>query len=178
MHISNRDINPCYVGAVHCCKAPLWGSRLDLGSLNPTPRFAHWLLLLLLLVVVKEVLWGVFYDGLLLYSSLSSVPLHMSDRAHGLHFHAPRFIALRGGDRNEETPKTENEGGMLMLMRRACARALSPRSFLLLGAQLAAHTQPALRTGLRAPAWRLLHVSRRVTLDLFTGPPRAGRSVA
>ena len=34
------------------------------------------------------------------------------------------------------------------------------------GAQLAAHIQPALRTGLMAPAWRLLHVSRRVILDL------------
>ena len=29
-----------------------------------------------------------------------------------------------------------------------------------------AHTQPALRTGLMAPAWRLLHVSRRVILVL------------
>ena len=29
------------------------------------------------------------------------------------------------------------------------------------GAQLAAHTQSALRAGLMAPAWRLLHVSRR-----------------
>ena len=47
-----------------------------------------------------------------------------------MHFHAPRLIALRGGDRNEETPKTENKKGMLM--RRACARTLSPRSFLLL----------------------------------------------
>jgi len=35
------------------------------------------------------------------------------------------------------------------------------------GAQLPAHTQPALRTGLMAPAWRLLHVSRRVILDFF-----------
>ena len=34
------------------------------------------------------------------------------------------------------------------------------------GEQLTAHTQPALRTGLMAPAWRLLHVSRRVILDL------------
>jgi len=34
------------------------------------------------------------------------------------------------------------------------------------GAQLTAHTQPALRTGLMAPAWRLLHVSRRLILDL------------
>ena len=33
------------------------------------------------------------------------------------------------------------------------------------GEELAAHTQPALRTGLMAPAWRLLHVSRRVIPD-------------
>ena len=85
-------------------------------------------------------------------------------RDPALHFHAPRLIALRGGDRNEETPKTYNKIGMLM--RRACARALSPRSFFAAGAQLAAYTQPALRTGLMAPAWRLLHVSRRVILDL------------
>ena len=45
-------------------------------------------------------------------------------------FHAPRLIALRGKDRNEETSKTENEREILM--RRACARTLSPRSFLLL----------------------------------------------
>ena len=43
-----------------------------------------------------------------------------------LHFHALRLIALRGGDRNEETPTTENEREMLM--HRACARALSPHS--------------------------------------------------
>ena len=44
-----------------------------------------------------------------------------------------------------------------------------------IGAPLAAHTQPALRTGLMAPAWRLLHVSRREIPDLtqvatFSGP--------
>ena len=54
VHIANRDINPGYVGAMHCCKAPLWGRRLDLDSLNLTPRFAHRLLLLLWLVVVKK----------------------------------------------------------------------------------------------------------------------------
>ena len=45
-------------------------------------------------------------------------------------FHAPSLIALCGGDRNEETPSTENEREVLM--RRACARTPSPRSFLLL----------------------------------------------
>ena len=47
MHILNRDINPCYVGAVNYCKAPQWGRRLDLDSLNLTPRFLHLHLLLL-----------------------------------------------------------------------------------------------------------------------------------
>ena len=47
-----------------------------------------------------------------------------------LHFHAPRLIALRRGDKTEETPTTENEREVPM--RRACARTLSPRSFLLL----------------------------------------------
>ena len=47
-----------------------------------------------------------------------------------MHSRAPRLIALRGGNRNEETPKTESEKEMPM--RRACARTLSPRSFLLL----------------------------------------------
>ena len=50
-------------------------------------------------------------------------------------------------------------------MRRAYARTLSPRSFSA-GAQLEAHTQPALKTGLMAPAWRLLHVSWEEALDL------------
>jgi len=54
MYISNRDINPCYVGAMHFCKAPLFGRRLDLGFLNPTPRFAHRALLLLRLIVVEK----------------------------------------------------------------------------------------------------------------------------
>ena len=40
LNISNREICPCYVGGIHCCKAPLWGRHLDLVSLNPIPRFA------------------------------------------------------------------------------------------------------------------------------------------
>ena len=59
VHISNRDINPGCVGTVHCCKAPLWGRRLDIGSLNLTPRFAYRLLLQLWLVVVKKRSQGV-----------------------------------------------------------------------------------------------------------------------
>ena len=44
VHIKNRDINPSYVGAMHCCKAPLWVTRLDLDS---RPQFAQRPLLLL-----------------------------------------------------------------------------------------------------------------------------------
>ena len=47
-----------------------------------------------------------------------------------MHFHAPRLNALRGGDKSDDTPALENEREVLM--RRACARALSPRSFSLL----------------------------------------------
>ena len=54
VYISNRDINPGYGGAMHCCKAPLWGRRLDRDYLNLTLRFAHRLILLLWLVVVKK----------------------------------------------------------------------------------------------------------------------------
>ena len=39
---------------MHFFKAPLWGGRLDLDSLNLTPRLAPRLLLLLWSVVVKK----------------------------------------------------------------------------------------------------------------------------
>ena len=49
-----------------------------------------------------------------------------------MYFQVPRFVALRGGDMNEESPATGNEGGALM--RHASARALGLRSLLLLEA--------------------------------------------
>ena len=69
-----------------------------------------------------------------------------------MHFHVPRLIALRGGDRNEETTKTENERDLLM--RRACARTPSPRSFLLLEHRL----QPTLSPLCGLASWPLLDV--------------------
>jgi hypothetical protein len=62
----------------------------------------------------------------------------MSDRApayrgHVLHYKV-RLVALCKGDRNEETPATKNK--QEMLMRRACARTLSPRNYLLLEGNL------------------------------------------
>ena len=38
VYIANRYMNPGYIGAVYCCKAPLWGRRPDHDSLNLTPR--------------------------------------------------------------------------------------------------------------------------------------------
>ena len=50
-----------------------------------------------------------------------------------MHFHAPHFIALRGGDRNEETPATKNKREMLMRPRlRTCTQPNAPYSCLLL----------------------------------------------
>ena len=31
-----------------------------------------------------------------------------------VYLHAPRLVALRGGDRNEKTPQTDSERGVLM----------------------------------------------------------------
>jgi hypothetical protein len=42
-------------------------------------------------------------------------------------------------------------------------------------AHLVARTHPALRTGPMASAWRLLHVSRRLILDLASGRANGGR---
>ena len=78
---------------------------------------------------------------------------------------APRRAARGRQERGKKRKKNATENEREMLMRRACARTLSPRSFLLLEHRVQP-TQPALRTGLMAPAWRLLHVSRRLILDL------------
>ena len=71
-----------------------------------------------------------------------------------LHFHAPRLVALRGGDRNEEEKKEKNatENEREMLMHRACARTLSPRSFLL----LEHHLQPTPSPLCGLASWPLL----------------------
>ena len=70
------------------------------------------------------------------------------------HFDALRFVALREGDRTEETLATENENECLCAHLRTCTQ---PMQLLAAGAQLSARTQPALRSGLMAPAWRLFH---------------------
>ena len=49
------------------------------------------------------------------------------------------------------------------LERRRCGYT-QPTQLIAAGEQLAAHTQPVLRTGLMAPAWRLLHASQRAIL--------------
>ena len=50
-----------------------------------------------------------------------------------------------------------------LLVHEACTQ---PAQLCAAGAQLTAHTLPALQTGFMAPAWRLLHMSWRVILDL------------
>jgi hypothetical protein len=69
-----------------------------------------------------------------------------------LKFYAPHLIALRGGDRNEVAPAAEIE--IEMLMHRACARTLSPCSFLLLEHSL--QLKPSPLCGLAS--WPLLGV--------------------
>ena len=82
-------------------------------------------------------------------------------RDSALHFHAPRLIARI--EKSSYAPRLRTY--------------TQPAQLFAAGAQLAAHTQPALRTGLMAPAWRLLHVSRRVifylTFDLFNSDMEA-----
>ena len=51
-------------------------------------------------------------------------------RDPAVHFDALRLVTLREAGRIEETHATENEREMLM--RRACARTPSPRSYFLL----------------------------------------------
>ena len=68
-------------------------------------------------------------------------------RDPALHFDALRLVALREGGRIEETLATENEREMLICALHSAYAALFCWS------KLTAHSQPALRTGLMAPAW-------------------------
>ena len=63
-----------------------------------------------------------------------------------------RYTSSRyaGKTGTRKTPNNKNEGGMLM--RRACARALTKLLAAGAGALFKATTQPALRTGLMPPA--------------------------
>jgi hypothetical protein len=64
----------------------------------------------------------------------------------------PLHVALREGDRIEETLATENEGKVLIRARAPAHVHSAHAAFFAAGVQLAAHTQPALRNGLMAPA--------------------------
>ena len=79
----------------------------------------------------------------------------MSDRAPiyrdpVLHFDALRLVALREGGSIKETLATENEGKFLYAHLRTYTQ---PAQLFAAGEQHLAHPQPALRTGLMAPAW-------------------------
>ena len=82
-----------------------------------------------------------------------------------LHFHAPRPIALRGGDRNEEA-RRNREGERSDYAPRLRTYTGPTQPSLLLEHSFQPNTKPALRTGLMAPVWRLLHVSRKAIPDL------------
>ena len=78
----------------------------------------------------------------------------MSNRAPAyrdpaLHFDALRLAALREVDRSEKTLATKNEGKVHV---RAPAQVHSAHAALCCWSELSAHSQPALRTGLMAPA--------------------------
>ena len=68
-----------------------------------------------------------------------------------LHSDALRLLALREGCRIKETLATENEREIPI---RTPAHVHSAHTALAVGAKLTAHSQPVLRTGLMAPAWR------------------------
>ena len=85
-------------------------------------------------------------------------------RDPALHFHAPRLASRYAGETGTRKPPKQ-------IIREVClcaapAHVHSAREAFAAGEQLAAHTQPALRAGLMAPAWRLLDVSQRAIPDL------------
>ena len=85
-----------------------------------------------------------------------------------LHFDALRLVALRGG--HGKILATENVREMLI---RAPAHVHSAHAALCCWSKLAAYSQPALRTGLMAPAWRPAIFILRVTYGSFLTSPRA-----
>ena len=72
-----------------------------------------------------------------------------------LHFYALRLVVLRERGRIEETPQQRSGGKFPYAHLRTYTQ---PTQLLAAGAKLAAHPQPALRTGLMAPVGVLLYV--------------------
>ena len=92
----------------------------------------------------------------------------MSDKAPAyrdpvLHFGALRLVALRKGGMILKVLAAVTEREMLI---RAPAHVHSAHAALCCWSKLAAHSQPALRTGLMAPAWRPALCIWGVILDL------------
>ena len=92
----------------------------------------------------------------------------MSDRAPAsrdpiLHFDALRLVALHVRDRIEETLATGNERKVLI---RAPAHVHPTHAALCCWGKLPAPSQPALQTGLMAPAWCSALCIWGVILDL------------
>ena len=79
---------------------------------------------------------------------IGRAPAH---REPALHFDALRLVALREEGMIKETLAAENEGKCLYAHLRTYTQ---PMQLFAAEAQLEAHSQPALRTGLVPPAWR------------------------
>ena len=93
----------------------------------------------------------------------------MSDRAPAcrdpvLHFDALRLVALREGGRIWGGPCNREREKIII---RAPAHVHSAHAALCCWGKLTAHSQPALRTGLMAPAWRPALCIWGVILDLI-----------
>ena len=95
-------------------------------------------------------------------SSALAWPLGTGDRAPPL---PGPYIALPRDAPHRATRRRQEQRMRGKCICAAPAHVHLARAAFAAGAQLAAHIQPALRTGLMAPAWRLLHVSRRVIPD-------------
>ena len=107
------------------------------------------------------------YTEYLLCSGLNNEDERQSAPLTETHIALPRAAphsATRGGH-ERVNPQNREQG------RYAYASHLrtytQPAQLSAAGAQLAAHTQPALRTGLMVPPWHLLHISRRVIRGLI-----------
>ena len=75
----------------------------------------------------------------------------MRDRAPAYRDLVLHFDALREGGRIEEPSQQRMREESLNALLRTYTQ---PTRLIAAGAQLAAHSQPALRTGLMAPVWR------------------------
>ena len=77
-----------------------------------------------------------------------------------MHFEALRLVALRKKGKREEIPAAGNQGKCLYTHLRTCTQ---PAQLIAAGAQLAAHSKLALRTGLMCLAPCSIYIGRAGT---------------